>query len=39
MLWQMSHWLQGVGGRAVLAIQGLGQDARGGGLAHARGRR
>ena len=35
MLWQMSHWLQGVGGGAVLAIQGFGQDPRGGGLAHA----
>ena len=37
MLWQMSHWLQGTGRGAFFAVQGLGQDAGGGGLAHAAG--
>ena len=37
MLRQMSHWLQGVGVGPVLAVQRLGQDPGGRGLAHAAG--
>ena len=37
MLWQMSHSLHGVGRRALLAVQRLGQDAGGRGLADAAG--
>ena len=37
MLWQMSHWLQGVGVGPLLAVQRLGQDSRGRGLAHSAG--
>ena len=37
MLWQMSHWLQGVGVGPELAIEGLGQDARRRRLADAAG--
>ena len=35
MAWQMSHSSQGVGGRPLDAVERLGEDAGGGGLADA----